>query len=971
MSSPQENLSPVDLSESDLHFRQAQRSFQSADYASALLSINRAISTAEPEIPAAFYAFRANVRLMTRDYAAAEQDASQAIQAGMDDGRTLAIRATARANQHRWSQAMEDLARAIDLETRNRDQYIRLAEEFLGKASEYFRQKIIGGDQSAELFYERGLVYFHAGRHDKARRDFSMALEHDPNFDLARLGIARLDLNDKEYETVIRSVTPLVKRAAPIGEEALLLRAQARLGLGDRYQVTRDLARLRKRVANDPTRLISIANLSVQVGDPVRAIADMTRLLKERPAETEAYRVRADGYREIQNYSAAIQDYSRYLRRRPDHHASRIHRGRCYLKSGNIDLSLQDFDRVLEADPNNIAAMVGRAQAFVARDDLAAALSECERAAALDNQVEEVHATAGDIYFRLCEYSRAIDEYVRAQRLATRGDRVAHYYFLRGTALAQLNLWDEALRCFRKSVRRDPQHAGAYVWMASIYARQEEWEKAIESLEQAMRSRPGVAKKYWELGKPVAQAAINWFDKLERRNEHSTRLYRSRGLAWHFLNQPRRALRDLDWALRHDDDPATRIRHGRCLAELGEHEKAIRDFTRVIRRQDALGHEARYWRARSLVAIGNLQHALTDAIKAIRTEPAESRYYVLYGELLVAKGWHKQALRAFGRAIQFDPDDPEAYFHRGRTLLQQGNVWRAIGDLTRALELAPANPEWWVLRGQAHLRGGDANDALRDFDQAIARDDRCVEAFVGRGLALAKQDPEAALIWLTKSLQRFTAAEDRALLLFHRGKLFFDMDRPGRAINDFSAAIDLRRHDIHFVVKSRAARARALFRKGEMESAIKDLRRILRAVPTHAAARDALAWLTADQPSPKPPALLRPPMNPQTPHRPPVVREPRSIQTQLNGGVESPLDMLIVKTPDKREYGPVAPSTLLKWAGEGRLAVNTQVLRVDWSQWKRVDRLLPELALRDGEVDDFPGIDTRQTPGQATPDPSA
>ena len=230
MASPNDNLAAADLSESDLHFRQAQRSFQSADYPSALRSINRAISTAEPEVPAAFYAFRANVRLMTREFAAAEQDASAAILAGMDDGRTLAIRATARANQQRWPQAMEDLARAIDLETRNRDQYVRMAEDFLAKASESFRQRIIGGDQSAELFYERGLVYFHAGREEKARRDFRMALDHDSNFDLARLGLARLDLEAGEHETVIRSVTPLVDRENSIGEEALLLRAQARLG---------------------------------------------------------------------------------------------------------------------------------------------------------------------------------------------------------------------------------------------------------------------------------------------------------------------------------------------------------------------------------------------------------------------------------------------------------------------------------------------------------------------------------------------------------------------------------------------------------------------------------------------------------------------------------------------------------------------------------------------------------------------
>ena len=57
---------------------------------------------------------------------------------------------------------------------------------------------------------------------------------------------------------------------------------------------------------------------------------------------------------------------------------------------------------------------------------------------------------------------------------------------------------------------------------------------------------------------------------------------------------------------------------------------------------------------------------------------------------------------------------------------------------------------------------------------------------------------------------------------------------------------------------------------------------------------------------------------------------------------------------------PVHFGILNTWVQEGRVDVGMRLLRADWSKWKRVERILPEITPAEsipGMIEEFPDLD--------------
>ena len=506
--------------EIDLHIDKALQAVDQEDFQAALRSLNRAMVDAPDDRLAECYSLRGYVYLKLEDFKRAEADCSEAISRYWSEAQTFAWRAAAHGEQDNWPGAFDDLAKACDNAGSKKDQYLQLMESYIETASEYYRQQIVDGNDSADLFYDRGWVYFQAGRKTKAERDFQHALAKQPNHGKAALGMAGLKIETGKAEEALR-LSELVIKTSDSGDnetlkDALLIRTRANQILGDTRQVTKDLNQLKTLAAADVPYLLEIGKLRLSLGENARTVSDMTALLKKAPEMLEALVVRGDAYLAIQNSTLAINDYTKYLRYAPDSLTARLHRGEAYLKTNQLDRAIADFDRSLEIDPVCGQAFLGRSRVFVAMNQLDQALTECQKASRLDNQQAEVFGTLAEIYYQLCDYSRAIEEFVRAERLSTARSKKSHFCYRRGNAYYQLNQLENSLKYFRKATHLDPNHAGGWIWKAQVCAKLEKWSKAILALEQAIRSRPVAAETYHELGKPLAEKAIKHFSRMEQ-----------------------------------------------------------------------------------------------------------------------------------------------------------------------------------------------------------------------------------------------------------------------------------------------------------------------------------------------------------------------------------------------------------------------------------------------------------------------
>lgn len=912
----------------------------------ALELLNKAILGGTDDELGELYSLRGYVHLKLDQYAKAENDCDQAISRHHNQPQTLAWRAAARGEQDKWRMAFDDLAKAYETSTRDRDQYLQLMQAYSESAREFFQEQITQGNDGADVFFDRAWVYLKAGKLNKAERDFQQTLEREPNHAGAAVGLAELKLDQNDYE----SAMDLAERAwddEKWNRKSLEIHARAAHELGRPQACFKDLKKLRKLVGQDSRLAYQCGVLRSSLGDHVGAIADLTHAYQANQFNYPALLKRADCYAAIRNFSLAEKDYLQYVKTNPEDAEVYARLGQVYLLQKRLNQALETFDLALTKDEVCFEAFLGRSKAFLEKKQYDQSLTECEKAIRLDNTRAEVFGTRAQILFGLCQYSNAIEDFSRSIEKAPTEQERASQLYRRGTAYYELNQIQNAIADFDAATSLCPNHAGTWIWRAAGYARLEQFSEAIISLQRAIAVRPSSAHQYHEMGKPVAEAAIEHFShRLQRGHADDPQAYADRALARSFLGKTDLAIEDYTQALeKNPDDANTLIRRAQMLARQGDHESAIDDYTKVIR-NDPNNHWARYCRAVSRSSCGQIDEANSDILKSIKLAPKHPRYHVLNSEILQKRKETARAIKAYDKAIALDPHDPSLYARRGVAQMGQRQYLMSIHDFTRSLELLPNQANLLIGRGQAFLKLDQATSARRDFEKALGIDELAGKAYSGRAASLVMMNEhEQALIFLTKAFHRFENPRELADLLLARGKHFYQMGRFGPAIGDFTSIIDLLRDQQPGAVgAARYARGLAMVQHGELDPAKRDFRKCLSVLPRHVGAAQALEYLTHGEG--EAPSVLKPPAETIRPTRPPVLSGPSEL---IQNGEDQfanqpPYDTWILRTEDRKEYGPVKKQILDQWVKEGRLDETMRLMRADWTKWKRISKVYPQFA---------------------------
>lgn len=947
-------------SKTDLQIQKAKELIGEEEFSKSHGYLSRAIADAPTERLAECFSLRGYVYYRQGDVVNAEAECTKAIQQNWEDANTYAWRAAARGEQNKWRLAFDDLQSACDIAGSNRDEYFRLMDSYRQAAKSYFQEQIRSGTDSADLFCERGWVYYRCSKPSKAERDFKQALQRDDKHGWASMGLAMVHREAGVHQHLSKLLESALAGDLDCQRLALQNCAELHFAKGDVTAANKDLARLTHLAGGDSQSIVDVCRIRSNMGDHIQAIDQISTLVEDTPEEHFAWLVRGQCYRAIKNYPLAVKDYSRFLRFFPEHMDALVGRADCFVAMRKYNRAHEDLDVAEEVNETHYGSRLLRAKLMLIENQLDSALTECVKAIRLDNRAE-AFGTKAKIFHKLCDYSAAIEEYSRAiemshDDMASRGE----YLYQRGTLLYELEDFTAAFRDFDESCVLRPNHSGGWIWNAATASRLERWPEAIDSLQHAIESRPAASSAYQKLGRPVAKKAVDFFDRQQQRSQATIATYRNRGMAHQFLGNHKEAIKDFTIALKQEPgDVDVLIRRGQVLAEQDRHKEADADFTQVIQAEPK-NHLARYCRAISRKANGKLQRATTDIRKAILISPEHPKYHILLSEIHLLDGNTSKVIRSLDKAVLRDPTDPLTYRRRAAVHVSAGDLLRAIRDYTHAIELDPTQFDSLVSRGQAHLKSGQLGLAMEDFELALTHNPKLAKAYSGRATALVADEKfEYTLIWLTKAIHRFEEPRDLAEILFARGKVFVQMGRIAPAASDFSAVIDLVRTDPKTLIAARHARALTNIHAQRFEKAIKDYRRILKLNPNDKLVQRMLSWL--ENPTDERPDFLPTQPESRRPTRPTAVRagvtlEPQSVAKWKN---QPPFDTWIVRTEDNKEYGPVHFNILQTWITTGRIDLGMKLLRADWKKWKRAEKIFPEILPFHGPsnfVDDFPGI---------------
>ena len=363
---------------------------------------------------------------------------------------------------------------------------------------------------------------------DEAEGHFRHALQNDPRFVNALLGLTRVELARGTPAAALEHADRATRIAA---DEAAVheQRAQIHRALGD--SAAAELADRAAREAEHPAAILGFAALS----DPVRGEVFLregvsSKWLRMRAGSSGGGDVGAD------LRSAIDAD--------PDAVVTRLELARTLRREGKLDEARREIEQALRIDPEFAESYAEMGNLFAAAGQIRQAAGAYQRALQLDPGLHEVQAALGTLMIE----AGALDDGLRMLRdaaAALPGDTDVQQNL--AAALAQTGQFAESMQLTRSIVERRPDHAPSLVLLGTLLAMQGQTEQSVEMLRRAVEADPNdvearmeLGRSLWELGRH--QAAIASFNAAAARRPNDPEI--ARELAWSMSTSPVAAARD-------------------------------------------------------------------------------------------------------------------------------------------------------------------------------------------------------------------------------------------------------------------------------------------------------------------------------------------------------------------------------------------------------------------------------------------
>lgn len=119
---------------------------------------------------------------------------------------------------------------------------------------------------------------------------------------------------------------------------------------------------------------------------------------------------------------------------------------------------------------------------------------------------------------------------------------------------------------------------------------------------------------------------------------------------------------------------------------------------------------------------GRLDEAWESSRQATRLRPTLPAYWLIHGNIALARHRYADARACFSRAVELEPSFSEAHYRLGLACHWQHRVAEAIAAYENALRNAPDVAEIHFRLADALVQDGRPGDAIRAYESAFARD---------------------------------------------------------------------------------------------------------------------------------------------------------------------------------------------------------------------------------------------------------
>jgi len=301
---------------------------------------------------------------------------------------------------------------------------------------------------SADVYYYIGEAYRFQGFHNDALEAYNHALEIDPRFGPAYLGLARARLNQDPNSNVEYLLDQAIERDPDFGE-IYLERANYFLYNKEYGSALADLQSAEKRMPDSPSLHLTYAKVYLARKENAEALERARKANELDLTILEAYLVRGQAAVLQGEYQEAIKALETYIIYKPKDGVSLAAMGECYFQLKKYEQAIAYLDRaipLLDYSPPRHRSYLYRGLAHLELDEIDEAEYDLENAYEVLSKNFDVNIGLVRVDYARGEFGNAYLKAFEAEALAETGQQHAQVYFWRAMAEEKSNKFSDALR---------------------------------------------------------------------------------------------------------------------------------------------------------------------------------------------------------------------------------------------------------------------------------------------------------------------------------------------------------------------------------------------------------------------------------------------------------------------------------------------------------------------------------------------
>lgn len=612
-----------------------------------------------------------------------------------------------------------------------------------------------------------GMTFLQEKKRDEARAAFGRAVELSPDYLAGVEQLVDMDIMDKQYETALRRVQPVLDRTSK-SAEARLIQAKILLAQQDTKEAEAALLKAIELSPESRTAHLMLARLYVDTHQEQKALDDLRPFVEKNPKDASAWMFVGMIQERQKDYNAVRDTYEKLLAANPDYTPAMNNLAWLYAERlGQVDKAYAIATKARELQPGDPFAADTLGWILYRMKQYPKALSLLQESAGKINKQADVQFHLGMTYYMLDQEGPSRAALQRAEELKkdVTGHEEADQCLailamdvksagsearamldkrLAGTpddpvARARLAVLDEraadfsdATEAYQSILTANPDNVGALVNLARLYS--EHWNdphKAIEYAKRAYKDAPDDPSVSAILGRLAFQTGnYKWASSLlqqaaSQQPQNPDVLF-DFALASYSIGQVSDAASNAKSALHAGTgfsraDAATRFLDMIALAN--DPAQAAASSSRV---QDILKSQPDYVPA--LMVMGAIDNQRLDSRAAEQVYekvlslypdfgPAKRQLAILYAADQPVD--NQKALQLAMQARETFPQDPEVAKALGIMMYRQGNYTRAVGLLKESASKLTTDATLMYYLGMAQYRNNEQADSKLSLQRAL------------------------------------------------------------------------------------------------------------------------------------------------------------------------------------------------------------------------------------------------------------